>query len=240
MYTQTEINVRNAPSSDGALLGRLAKGEEVKVTGQCNETSWYRIDYKGSVGYVTNLYLGNEKPLEEQVSSNIADGFKEITKKPLQNFDEEEALPQETVEEIEIVEEPDEMLQEEPVQEEIVEIHDEMTPAAQFQVAAAVAGTSTATGGMLWVVFCFVFRKCKVIDTVSNEVLGTAHISKRQKYFVVNVPDKIYNACNSQVTLEFAEKFVQKNEGVKLVVNLGEYEYQQRISNNVVITIEEN
>lgn len=85
MYTQTELNVRNTPSTDGALLGRLAAGEEVKVTGQCNETAWYRIDYNGSAGYVTNLYLGTEKPVEEPAETVPV-----------------ETIPEETVEEVTI------------------------------------------------------------------------------------------------------------------------------------------
>lgn len=85
MYTQTEINVRNTPSTDGALLGRLAAGEEVKVTGQCNETAWYRIDYNGSAGYITNLYLGTEKPVEEPAETVPV-----------------ETIPEETVEEVTI------------------------------------------------------------------------------------------------------------------------------------------
>lgn len=65
MYAKSSVNVRSLPSTDGEKLGGLSKAQEVHVTGQCNETSWYRIDYNGSVAYVSNSYLVNDKPVEE-------------------------------------------------------------------------------------------------------------------------------------------------------------------------------
>ncbi len=61
MYVQKSVNVRNTPSADGQKLGSLNTNDEVKVTGQCAETSWYRNEYSGGVAYVSNSYLGNEK-----------------------------------------------------------------------------------------------------------------------------------------------------------------------------------
>jgi uncharacterized protein YkwD len=61
MYAKSSVNVRDLPSTDGNKLGGLSTNEEVTVTGQCNETSWYRIEYKGSTGYVSNKYLSDEK-----------------------------------------------------------------------------------------------------------------------------------------------------------------------------------
>lgn len=65
MYAKSSVNVRSLPSTDGEKLGGLSKAQEVHVTGQCNETSWYRIDYNGGVAYVSNSYLVNDKPVEE-------------------------------------------------------------------------------------------------------------------------------------------------------------------------------
>lgn len=61
MYAQSSVNVRDLPSTDGAKLGSLSLNQEVSVTGQCNETSWYRISYNGSEAYVSNKYLGDNK-----------------------------------------------------------------------------------------------------------------------------------------------------------------------------------
>ena len=61
MYAQQSVNVRDLPSTDGNKLGALALNQTVTVTGQCNETGWYRIDYNGSAAYVSNNYLGDSK-----------------------------------------------------------------------------------------------------------------------------------------------------------------------------------
>lgn len=61
MYAQKTVNVRSMPSTDGEKLGGLSTNDEVKVTGQCNETSWYRIEYDGNIAYVSDSYLGNDK-----------------------------------------------------------------------------------------------------------------------------------------------------------------------------------
>lgn len=63
MYADASVNVRDLPSTDGNKLGGLSQAQEVHVTGQCNETNWYRIEYDGAVGYVSNDYLVAEKPL---------------------------------------------------------------------------------------------------------------------------------------------------------------------------------
>jgi uncharacterized protein YgiM (DUF1202 family) len=61
MYAKSSVNVRDLPSTDGNKLGGLSTNQEVTVTGQCNETGWYAIEYKGSTGYVSNKYLSDEK-----------------------------------------------------------------------------------------------------------------------------------------------------------------------------------
>lgn len=65
MYAKSSVNVRDLPSTDGNKLGGLSKAQEVHVTGQCNETNWYRIEYNGGIGYVAGSYLVNDKPVEE-------------------------------------------------------------------------------------------------------------------------------------------------------------------------------
>lgn len=65
MYVSAGVNVRDLPSSNGDKLGKLSTGTAVTVTGQCNETKWYRIDYNGKVGYVSANYLTDTKPEEK-------------------------------------------------------------------------------------------------------------------------------------------------------------------------------
>ena len=61
MYAKSSVNVRSLPSADGERLGSLSTNQEVKVTGQCNETGWYRIEFNGATGYVSNNYLSDSK-----------------------------------------------------------------------------------------------------------------------------------------------------------------------------------
>ena len=61
MYAQSTVNVRDLPEQTGGKVGSLSTNQEVAVTGQCNETGWYRISYNGGEGFVSNSYLGTEK-----------------------------------------------------------------------------------------------------------------------------------------------------------------------------------
>lgn len=64
MYAKNAVNVRSLPSTSGAKLGSLMKNGEVAVTGQCNETGWYRIVYGDGEAFVSNKYLSEEKVAE--------------------------------------------------------------------------------------------------------------------------------------------------------------------------------
>ena len=61
MWATTGVNVRRLPSTDGEKLGVLAQGQEVKVTGKCNENGWWRVEYNGAIGYVSGSYLSDNK-----------------------------------------------------------------------------------------------------------------------------------------------------------------------------------
>ena len=80
MYAQQTVNVRNMPNTDGEKLGGLNTNDEIKVTGQCVETGWYRIEFDGNVAYVSNNYLANDKvvveqPKAEEPAQNTASEF---------------------------------------------------------------------------------------------------------------------------------------------------------------------
>ena len=62
MYAKSAVNVRNQPSTDGEKVGRLSYGQEVTVTGQCEETGWYQIELNGEAAFVSNNYIVAEKP----------------------------------------------------------------------------------------------------------------------------------------------------------------------------------
>lgn len=70
MYAKQSVNVRDLPTADGNKLGGLSYAQEVNVTGQCNETSWYRIEFDGNTGYVSNSYLQDSKPEQQTATQN--------------------------------------------------------------------------------------------------------------------------------------------------------------------------
>ena len=70
--TTTALNVRKLPTADSDKLGTLPAGESVKITGVCSN-GWLRIDYRGSVAYVSGDYLKFENPaILSQVASSLA------------------------------------------------------------------------------------------------------------------------------------------------------------------------
>ena len=72
MYAKSSVNVRSLPSTSGTKLGSLKKNNEVTVTGQCNETGWYRIVYGDGEAFVSNKYLSDEKAAETSIAKNTS------------------------------------------------------------------------------------------------------------------------------------------------------------------------
>ena len=66
MYASQSVNVRNLPSTDGDRVGGLSATQAIAVTGKCNETGWYRIEYNGGEAFVSDSYLVNEKPVQQE------------------------------------------------------------------------------------------------------------------------------------------------------------------------------
>ncbi len=69
MYAQQTVNVRDLPDTNGNKVGSLSTNDEIAISGQCNETGWYRFEYNGNVAYVSNKYVGENK-VEVQASSS--------------------------------------------------------------------------------------------------------------------------------------------------------------------------
>ena len=67
MWATAAVNVRDLPSTDGARVGGLSRGQEVRVTGVCNETGWYRLE--GDSRFVSGSYLSSSAPVAEAASS---------------------------------------------------------------------------------------------------------------------------------------------------------------------------
>lgn len=56
-YVSTSLNVRELPSTDGAVIGVLNANDKITITGKCNETGWYRINYNNTSGYISEKYV---------------------------------------------------------------------------------------------------------------------------------------------------------------------------------------
>lgn len=69
-YAKSAVNVRSLPSKDGERIGSLSLNNDVKVTGRCNETGWYRIEYAGKTAYVSGNYLVDNK-IEVQTVAEV-------------------------------------------------------------------------------------------------------------------------------------------------------------------------
>ena len=71
MYAQQTVNVRDLPDTSGNKVGSLSTNDEITISGQCNETSWYRFEYNGNVAYVSNKYVGENKvEVQQQATAN--------------------------------------------------------------------------------------------------------------------------------------------------------------------------
>lgn len=49
-----ELNVHNLPSMYGKVTDTIMVGKPIRVTGQCNENGWYRIEYGNKTGYFSS------------------------------------------------------------------------------------------------------------------------------------------------------------------------------------------
>lgn len=61
MYVQQTVNVRDLPDTRGNKIGSLSTNDEITISGQCNETGWYRFEYNGNVAFVSNKYVSERK-----------------------------------------------------------------------------------------------------------------------------------------------------------------------------------
>jgi uncharacterized protein YgiM (DUF1202 family) len=78
-YAKQTVNVRSLPSTDGEKVGSLSLNDAVTVTGKCNETGWYRIEYSNDVAYVSDSYLVDNKIETQAASSTVSDVAEEGT-----------------------------------------------------------------------------------------------------------------------------------------------------------------
>lgn len=56
-----ELNLRADPSRDADILGEYHKGDRLEILGEIDE--WYKVDINGTVGYMVQEYIVDEKPV---------------------------------------------------------------------------------------------------------------------------------------------------------------------------------
>ena len=71
MYVKSSVNVRSGPASSYKKLGSLEEGDKVQITGQCQGSNWYRIDYNGQAGFVSGNYLQDKQIVTASILAEI-------------------------------------------------------------------------------------------------------------------------------------------------------------------------
>lgn len=59
--TGSSVNIRNAPSTEGGIVGSVARGDSLECTGKV-DNGWLRVRYKETDCYVSGQYFSTEKP----------------------------------------------------------------------------------------------------------------------------------------------------------------------------------
>lgn len=82
MYAKSAVNVRDLPGTDGKKIGSLKASQEIAVTGKCDQTGWYRFDWNGTTGYVSDKYIVSEKPVSNSNAGNNTAATQQNTTAP--------------------------------------------------------------------------------------------------------------------------------------------------------------
>jgi hypothetical protein len=77
--TTSDLNVRSGPGSKFSSIGIIKEGEEVSVIEESNST-WFKISYEGSEGYVSSKYL--EFLVDDQSSGKLPDAVENESSNP--------------------------------------------------------------------------------------------------------------------------------------------------------------
>lgn len=52
----SELNIRSEPNTDSESIGSYRRGQIIVVS-TCNNDSWFRVQYNGTIGYVSARYI---------------------------------------------------------------------------------------------------------------------------------------------------------------------------------------
>lgn len=81
VYAVNTVNVRSGAGADTDKIGSLAKGESVTRTGVGTDANagWSRVEFSGSVSYISSDYLSTEKPVAGENTANAVNGDTQIS-----------------------------------------------------------------------------------------------------------------------------------------------------------------
>ncbi len=68
MYANSSVRVRASYSTSSDILGSLAEGESVTITGE-SDNGWMRVTWKGQTGFVSKSYLSDTPPATTAAAS---------------------------------------------------------------------------------------------------------------------------------------------------------------------------
>ncbi len=68
MYASASVRVRESYSTSSEVLGGLAEGEKIEITGE-SANGWMRVNYKGHVAYVSKSYLTDTPPATQSAGA---------------------------------------------------------------------------------------------------------------------------------------------------------------------------
>lgn len=119
-----------------------------------------------------------------------------------------------------------------------VEIPENKVPFATPAIVAAGAGAAgTSTGGMIFFVFFWFFRKCKIFNDTGKQV-GKARIKKKKGIYGIKIPEQTLKEGmqKGKLILMLGKKFVAANRGKTLEI----YGLDACIQKNITEKIELN
>lgn len=61
LYAATDLNIREKPSTDYGIIGTYAFGDEITVTGEC-DNGWMRVSFNGMTGYSSGNLMSETVP----------------------------------------------------------------------------------------------------------------------------------------------------------------------------------
>ncbi len=67
VYATTTVNIRDAASTDGSVIGQLSKGSSIVRTSEAD--GWSKVSYDGKTGYIKSTYLTTTKPTTTTTTS---------------------------------------------------------------------------------------------------------------------------------------------------------------------------